>query len=60
MQKIMRNNEVVELTDEEFATQFVADPDSKPVAPTLDHRVAALEKALIDLALNNMEVPNDV
>ena len=50
---------IVELTEEEFEQRFGSLEHKAPVAPSLEKRVAALESALVDLALSNLEVVNN-
>ena len=59
MKKILRNGVVIELTDEEFEKQHPTPEISETIAPSIEERVAALESAIVDLALNNTEVVNN-
>ncbi len=57
MFKVQINNEVKELTEQEYINIFgeiPKEPQEKP--PTLKDRVAAIENAMVDLALNQMGV----
>ena len=59
MKKILRNGVIIELTDEEFEKQYPVQEISETIAPSIEERVAALESAIVDLALNNTEVVNN-
>ena len=59
MKKILRNGVVIELTDEEFEKQYPVQEISETIVPSIEERVAALESAIVDLALNNTEVVNN-
>lgn len=59
MKKVLINGVVTTLTDEEFEEQYAIPDNDVPTAPPLEKRVAALESALVDLALNNLEVVNN-
>lgn len=59
MKNILRNGVIIELTDEEFEKQYPAPEISETIAPSIEERVAALESAIVDLALNNTEVVNN-
>lgn len=59
MKKILCDGVVIELTDEEFEKQYPAPKIYETIAPSIEERVAALESAIVDLALNNTEVVND-
>lgn len=59
MKKILRNGVIIELTDEEFEKQYPVKEISKTIVPSIEERVAALESAIVDLALNNTEVVNN-
>lgn len=50
---------IVELTEEEFEQRFGSSEPKEPVTPSLEKRVAALESALVDLALSNLGVVNN-
>ena len=59
MKKILRNGVIIELTDEEFEKQYPIQEIPETIVPSIEERVAALESAIVDLALNNTEVVND-
>ena len=59
MKNILRNGTIIELTDEEFEKQYPVPEISENIAPSIEERVAALESAIVDLALNNTEVVNN-
>lgn len=59
MKKILRDGVIIELTDEEFEKQYSTPEISETIAPSIIERVAALESAIVDLALNNTEVVNN-
>ena len=59
MKKILRNGVIIELTDEEFEKQYPVPEISETIAPSIEERVAALESAIVDLALNSTEVVNN-
>ena len=59
MKKILCDGVIIELTDEEFEKQYPVPEISETIVPSIEERVAALESAIVDLALNNTEVVNN-
>lgn len=59
MRKVLIDDVLIELTDEEFEKQFPMDIAPTSSVPPLEKRVAALESAIVDLALSNLEVVNN-
>ena len=59
MKKILCNGVIIELTDEEFEKRYPISEISETIVPSIEERVAALESAIVDLALNNTEVVNN-
>ena len=59
MKKVLCDGVIIELTDEEFEKQYPIPEVSEINVPSLEKRIAALESAIVDLALNNMEVSNN-
>lgn len=59
MKKVLQDGVLIELTDEEFMQQYGdPEPPQQPL-PSIEKRIAALESAIVDLALNNTEVVNN-
>ena len=59
MKKILCDGVIIELTDEEFEKQYPIPEVSEINVPSIEKRIAALESAIVDLALNNTEVVNN-
>ena len=59
MKNILCDGVIIELTDEEFEKQYPVQEISEAIVPSIEERVAALESAIVDLALNNTEVVNN-
>ena len=54
MIKVLIDGVYKDLTEEEYTAQFGGDVEATPTEPTTAERIAALEAAVADLALQNL------